>query len=263
MESVERTEQMESVERREQVEAADVRVGCAGWSIASIHADRFPMDGSHLQRYAQHFGAVEINSSFYRPHKPATYARWAASVPDDFRFAVKVPREITHVRRLDGAADLLDRFLAEVGVLGSKLGPLLVQLPPSLGLDVRVAGAFFGALRERFAGKVVCEPRHPSWLGSEGDRLLVEAKVARVAADPARVPGAADPGGWHGLVYYRLHGSPRIYYSAYPADYLDGVARDLAEAAAHGTTAWCIFDNTALGAATLDALAVAERLRVV
>src|SRR6187455_1643415 len=105
-----------------------IYVGVAGWPIPKPHAGLFPETGSHLQRYAARFNAVEINSSFYRPHRPATYARWAASVPPDFRFAVKVPREITHRRRLVEVDDLLERFPGEATHLGEKLGPLLVQL---------------------------------------------------------------------------------------------------------------------------------------
>ncbi len=234
-----------------------VFVGCAGWSIPKVHAARFPEDGSHLERYARRLPAVEINSSFYRPHQPATYARWAKSVPEDFRFAVKMPREITHWRRLVGTENVLGRFLAEVGALGEKLGPLLVQLPPSLAFDPGGAPAFFAGLRDRFAGSVVCEPRHPSWFQPEPDEMLTTFQIARVAADPAPVPSAAQPAGWPGLVYYRLHGSPRIYYSAYPAEFLEALADSLA---AQSAPAWCIFDNTALGAATADALTVAQRL---
>ena len=107
-----------------------IRVGCAGWGVPKEHAERFPEAGSHLERYARRFPAVEINSSFYCPHRPATYARWAASVPPGFRFAVKVPREITHLRRLADPEEPLHRFLAECGALEEALGPLLVQIPP-------------------------------------------------------------------------------------------------------------------------------------
>ncbi len=237
-------------------------IGCAGWSVPREHAARFPTAGSHLERYAARFNAVEINSSFYRPHRPATYARWAASVPDDFRFAVKVPRTITHEHRLAGALDLLERFLGEVTALGEKLGPLLVQLPPGLPFRAGTARTFFTALRRRFAGTVVCEPRHPTWFGAPADRLLVDARVARVAADPAPVPAAGEPGGWTGHEYYRLHGSPQMYYSSYTPEFLDAVAGALRRAAARSVPAWCIFDNTALGAATADALALRARLEV-
>ncbi len=237
----------------------NVRIGCAGWSIPKEQASQFPADGSHLERYAARLNAVEINTSFYRPHRPATYARWAASVPDDFRFAVKVPRSITHEHRLEDVAELLDRFLAEAGALEGKLGPLLVQLPPSLVFRAAVARAFFTAIRERFQGLVACEPRHATWFKPSAEELLLDFQMARVAADPAAVPAAAEPGGWKGLVYYRLHGSPQMYYSTYPDAVLTRLAANLPERAATSEV-WCIFDNTALGAATVNALDLLGRL---
>ena len=178
-----------------------IRVGVAGWSVPSAMADRFPATGSHLERYAARFDAVEINSSFYRPHRRATYARWAASVPDDFRFAVKLPKAITHERRLVACADLLDSFADAVGGLGAKRGPVLVQLPPSLAFVPDAAEAFLAACDATVGGPLVCEPRHPSWFGTEAEALLARRRVARVAADPAPVPAAARPGGWNGLGY--------------------------------------------------------------
>jgi uncharacterized protein YecE (DUF72 family) len=77
-----------------------IRIGCAGWNLPSAKADAFPGPGSHLERYARVLRAVEVNSSFYRPHRRETWERWAGSVPVDFRFSVKVPRQITHFRRL-------------------------------------------------------------------------------------------------------------------------------------------------------------------
>jgi len=247
---------------------AGLRIGCAGWGIPRAYADRFPDAvgaSTHLARYARQLNAVEINSTFYRPHRRETYERWADSVPDDFRFSVKVPREITHVRRLRDAGEPLERFLMEVGALGPKLGPLLVQLPPSLAFDGASAATFFSLLRERFAGSVVCEPRHPRWFqAAEAETLLGDFRVGRVAADPALpVPEAAYPGGWGGITYYRLHGSPHTYYSAYADDYLASLARRLATslkataAAASNPACWCIFDNTALGAANANALDLA------
>lgn len=236
----------------------EILVGCAGWTIPKAHAERFPAVGSHLQRYASCLSAVEINSSFYRLHRPVSYERWAAAVPESFRFAVKVPRQITHIRRLL-EPELLDPFLEGAQALGSKLGPLLVQLPPSLAFDARNAAAFFSALRERFSGSVVCEPRHPSWYTPDAEALLVGYQIARVAADPAPVPAGAEPGGWSGLIYYRLHGSPRLYYSAYSMDYLNILAQKLV-LASHTAETWCILNNTASGAAVENALALVEIL---
>lgn len=236
-----------------------VRVGCAGWALPKVLAGLFPAGGTHLARYAGRLPAAEINSSFYKPHKPATYAKWAASVPADFRFAVKVPREATHARRLADAEGVLDRFLPEAAALEAKLGPLLVQLPPGLAFDAAVAEPFFAALRGRFDGDVVVESRHPSWFQATAERLMVNSRLSRVAADPAVVDAAGLPGGWGGLVYYRLHGSPKKYYSDYPAEYLAALAAKLA-AAARSAPVWCVFDNTAAGAATANALGLLDRL---
>jgi uncharacterized protein YecE (DUF72 family) len=234
-------------------------VGCAGWSLPKEHSDRFPAAGTHLTRYAARLPAVEINSSFYKPHRPSTYARWAASVPADFRFSVKVPKVATHERRLVDVNDVLDSFLAEATHLGEKLGPLLVQLPPSLTFSARTADGFFAALRDRFDGDVALEPRHATWFEPVADRLATQYRVGRVAADPAVVPAAAEPGGWGGLVYYRLHGSPKVYYSAYPDESLVAIAMTLTRTA-RSAAVWCIFDNTAAFAATANALDVLGRV---
>lgn len=231
-----------------------VYVGTAGWSIPKQHAAEFDADGSHLERYARRLPAVEINSSFYRPHRPATYARWAASVPDGFRFSAKVPRTVTHDRRLREAGELLQSFVGEVRALGDRLGPLLVQLPPSLRYEEEVVDRFLAEFRDVFDDGLACEPRHASWFTDEVDAHLTRYQVARVAADPAVVLRAAVPGGWPGLVYHRLHGSPEVYSSPYSDDELDAVAQQIRAARSEPRKCWCIFDNTALGWATRDAL---------
>lgn len=228
-----------------------LRIGCAGWSMPALPQGA-PRQ-SQLERYAEQFGAVEINSSFYRLHKPATYARWAQSVPADFRFSVKLPRTISHLRRLKECGAALDAFLEGVIELGEKLGVLLLQLPPTLAFDAAIVERFFTDLRKRHAGAIACEPRHVSWFTLEAERLLREFSVARVAADPSRVPRAAVPGGDPHVEYLRLHGSPRIYYDAYGEAALRRIARRLLRPAATTRERWCIFDNTAHGAAPLDA----------
>ena len=212
-----------------------------------------------LERYASRFNAVEINTSFYRPHKPETYARWASSVPTGFRFAVKAPRTVTHEARLKDCERLMERFLSEVGCLGARLGPVLVQLPPSLVFDAAVAEGFFGALRAALPGAVVCEPRHATWFGAEAEALLLTHRIARAGVDPAPHPSAARPAGWAGVRYWRLHGSPRMYYSSYPPETLRTLARR--PASQPDAETWCVFDNTASGAAAANALALDDILR--
>ncbi|HEX6376010.1 MAG TPA: DUF72 domain-containing protein [Allosphingosinicella sp.] len=228
-----------------------IRIGTAGWAIPAAAAHRFPREGSCLERYAARFGCAEINSSFHRAHRPDTWRRWADNVPDDFRFSAKLPKEITHRRRLADGSEPLAATLAEMAGLGAKLQVLLVQLPPGLAFDAAVARTFFAELRDRWDRDIACEPRHPSWCDDAADGLLADLRVARVAADPARMPPAADPGGWRGLTYYRLHGSPVQYRSSYDDGRLEAYAARIAAAAG---PVWCIFDNTASAAATADAL---------
>lgn len=239
----------------------DAVIGTAGWSIAAASAGAFPAEGSALERYAAVFAGVEINSSFHRPHRAATWARWAASVPDGFRFAVKMPKAISHERKLEGCEPLLDAFLDETGALGGKLAVLLLQLPPKLAFDAGLAGRFLERLAAATPARIACEPRHPSWFERDAEALLDALGVARVAADPAVVAAAAGPGGWPGLRYWRLHGSPVMYRSAYGAERLASYAARISAAAAEASEQWCMFDNTASSAATADALALARLLQ--
>ncbi|HEX2590995.1 MAG TPA: DUF72 domain-containing protein [Rhizomicrobium sp.] len=229
-------------------------IGTAGWSIPSSNKAAFPGQGSHLERYATRFSCVEINSSFYRPHKRATYEKWAATVPSEFRFSVKIPRSITQIRRLHDYGGELDRFIEEVTGLGTKLGVLLVQLPPSLAFERSVATKFFRDLAQ--AGIwMACEARHASWFDSGADKVLKSLKVARVSADPPRAPTDGVPGGDTTIAYFRLHGSPKTYYSNYSAKKLSKWATKLRP---HD---WCIFDNTAGQHALANALSLKKTLR--
>lgn len=244
-----------------------IRVGTTGWQIPRAAAAAFPPavddDGrrrSALQRYAAVFPFVEVTSCFYRRHQARTWERWAASTPAAFRFAAKLSREATHARGLVGTAKVVDAFLDDVAGLGDKLGPILVQLPPKHAFARRTADAFFARLRRKHAGPVVVEPRHASWFADDVDALLAAHDVARVAADPARHPRAAIPGGVATLVYRRLHGAPVMYRSSYDDDVLDALAGTLREEARRAPT-WCAFDNTMTGAAAANALAVQDRLR--
>ena len=231
-----------------------VCIGTAGWSIGAGHAATFAADGTQLQRYAAVMNCVEINSSFHRSHRVQTYERWAASTPEHFRFAVKLPRQITHAARLKEVHTLLAQFAAEAGGLGPKWAVALAQLPPSLGFEAALAERFFAQLHEVFDGAVVCEPRHASWFTPQAEQLLRDCEVSRAAVDPAQWPDAAEPGGWQARVrYHRWHGSPRTYWSSYEPAWLQQRAQALRQPP-RGVVCWCIFDNTAAGAAVPNAL---------
>lgn len=235
-----------------------LHIGTAGWTLPKLHAQQFPQEGTHLERCAQVFNCVEVNSSFYRPHQRKTWERWARSTPPDFRFSVKLPQAITHTAQLTNCGALLHQFFEQVSGLGDKFGPLLVQLPPKLAFDEAVAHDFFTTLRELHpqntrTGFIAFEPRHASWFTPPVDRLLRTFEIARVAADPPTgSPLAAATGGWPGLCYWRLHGAPRTYYSSYDAVFLLRFATQLRKT--HCDEHWVIFDNTALGHATANVL---------
>ena len=235
-------------------------IGTAGWAIPAIDRDAFQNSGTSLERYASVLRGVEVNSSFHRPHRRSTWERWAASVPDDFRFAAKMPKEISHVRRLVDAQAPLEQFLVEVGGLGAKLDLLLLQLPPSLVFDGATMSSFLDAVALLTDTPVVCEPRHSSWFEPEAGALLAERRVARVAADPVKTPDAAHPGGWRGVTYMRLHGSPVMYRSAYDEDHLRAYASRITDDTAAGRSVWCMFDNTAASAALGNALKLTKML---
>jgi uncharacterized protein YecE (DUF72 family) len=222
-------------------ERQPVRIGTAGWSIARQAAAAFPAEGSGLGRYVAVFRCAEINSSFHRSHRASTWEKWRDSVPAGFRFSVKLPKTVTHQAKLAGTEALVGAFLAEAELLGDKLAVLLVQLPPSLALDVATAAGFFRMLRQGSPARVTVEPRHASWFGAEADALL-----------SAERPLVVD-----GLAYWRLHGSPVVYRSSY-ADRIEAMADDIARTEADEK--WCVFDNTASSAATGDALALAAAL---
>ena len=235
-------------------------VGVAGWTVPASTTGRFKPGGSHLERYASRFNAVEINSSFYRPHRRSTYERWAASVPDGFRFAVKLPKTITHERRLHDCRGLLERFADEVIGLGEKRGPILVQLPPSLGFERATGQRFLADARNILGGAIVCEPRHVSWFNKDADENLADEHVTRVVADPIVTPAGLQPGGWRHLTYFRLHGAPRIYWSNYSDAAIDRHAVLVRDLSTDGHVVWTIFDNTAAGCAAFNALALVQNL---
>jgi uncharacterized protein YecE (DUF72 family) len=232
-----------------------IRVGTAGWALPKALRARESAGETVLEHYAMLFNAVEINSSFYRPHRRSTYERWSASVPESFRFSVKIPRMITHELGLSGCQYEIASFMNGARGLGDKLATLLVQLPPSRTFDEVVARTFFRMIRHETAVHIACEARSPSWFVREAADLFDEYQITRVAADPVP-PGCECAARQNSRVaYIRLHGSPKVYYSAYSESYL----HDVAAVALVASETWCILDNTAAGAAWSDA-ATLQRL---
>jgi uncharacterized protein YecE (DUF72 family) len=209
-------------------------IATAAWAIPKKVAQRFAQERSGLTRYASVFDGVEVNSTFYRRHKISTFMRWASSVPDRFRFAVKIPKEITHTRAMKDIAELFDTFIEDIAPLGEKRGPLLCQLPPSLAFDADALEPAFKMIRNTDNGPIVIESRHKSWASAEALKLLENYGIDRVLADPAPVWQAKDfekpPR------YVRLHGKPKTYYSTYTGEEIKSFSKLLAP------DSWCVFD---------------------
>lgn len=226
-------------------------IGTAGWSIPKISAEHFLGQGTHLQRYGQCFNAVEINSSFYREHLPRSYIRWASEVPDHFRFSVKLSRTFIHDCALKPRARDLFASLETIQLLGEKLGVILIQLPASMEFHPKKAERFYQLIRKKYPGPLVLEARNLSWLERESQKLMQEFNISKVLADPEQCPGGPKRLNRHGgVTYYRLHGSPIIYRSSYSKLFLKKLAKEISGL----KNVWCIFDNTAFGAATENAL---------
>ena len=236
------------------------RIGTAGWSLARASFPGERPQASGLERYAEYFDTVEVNSTFYGLPRAATLQRWRQSTPPNFEFSVKMPKAITHEAGMVGVKRELRELCALLAHLGEKLGPLLVQLPPSLELDAAVARRFFGELCTLAPEAVVCEPRHPSWFAPRAEELLARLGVSRAGADPAVCPAAAAPGAASEVRYHRWHGSPRMYFSVYEEERLAGLARRAASELAAGSSVYCIFDNTALGGAAVNARSLQQLL---
>jgi uncharacterized protein YecE (DUF72 family) len=238
----------------------NMRIATAGWSIPRDARETIAASGSSLERYATVLGATEINTTFYRRHRSTTFERWRDSVPSAFRFAVKMPRTITHEAGLVAPRIALRELCDDIRGLGAKLGPILVQLPASFPFDRRRVDTFFRTLRGMHDGRVACEPRNATWYTDDASEVLSRYDIARVVADPPRPAAAARPAETASFAYYRLHGSPRVYWSSYDAERLESLAAEL-RSFSKTKVVWVVFDNTASGAAWVNAERLAALVR--
>ncbi|MFS0866477.1 DUF72 domain-containing protein [Microbacterium sp. 179-B 1A2 NHS] len=271
-----------------------VRVGISGWRYASWRGDFYPpglVQRRELEYVGERMPTVELNGSFYSLQRPESYRRWSDAVPDDFVFAVKGSRYITHMLRLRGIETALANFLASgVLALGPKLGPMLWQLPERVAFDADELDAFLGALPRTTAEALTIASAHDArldgraWLEIDEDRpirhaleprstsfedpaaadILRRHDVALVVADTAgRFPAFGEQTAAY--TYVRLHGAEDLYASGYSAEQLDAWAdriRGWQAGAADGIPpdVYVYFDNDARGFAPHDALALGARL---
>lgn len=264
-------------------------MGISGWTYPAWRGDFYPRglrQRDELAFAAERLTSIEINGSFYSLQRPSSWARWRDSVPDDFVFAVKGPRFVTHMKRLRDADEALANFFASgVLALGRRLGPIVWQTPADLPYDSDVVDRFLDLLpastasaldlarrrHERMQGREhleidadrplrhAFEPRHPSFDSTEFAAAAADREVAIVVADSAGTWPAIDRV-TEGFVYARLHGDTELYASGYSDAALDGWAEWTRGHLAAGRDAYVYFDNDAKGFAPYDAIRLAERL---
>lgn len=267
----------------------DVRIGISGWRYAPWRGVFYPKglrQQDELAYASRKMRTVELNGSFYSLQRPSSYACWAREVPDDFVFAVKGGRFITHNKKLkECGAPLANFFASGVLGLGTKLGPILWQLPPQLGFDAIRLDAFFrllprttkeaaelakghddrlkhGVLTEAPVDqplRYALEVRHDTFHDPAFLRVLRKHDIALCVADtagkwPAIEEVTAD------FVYVRLHGDKKLYVSGYGPESLDAWAEKIEKWAKRGRDVFVYFDNDVKVRAPFDAQNLAARL---
>jgi uncharacterized protein YecE (DUF72 family) len=269
---------------------ARIRVGISGWTYAGWRGDFYPrglVQRKELSYAAERMTSIEINGSFYSLQRPTSYSTWREQTPDDFVFAVKGGRFITHLKKLAGVETALANFFASgVLALGAKLGPVLWQLPPNLGFDAQRLSDFFdllprstvaaARLAEQHDAKVpddraltvadadrplrhALEVRHQSFCVPEAVSLLRQHDIAFVVADTAgRWPLVQEV--TSDFMYVRLHGDTELYTSGYTDKALDMWADRLLQWSGDGRDVYVYFDNDVKGYAPHDALALLGRV---
>ena len=269
----------------------DIRIGISGWTYPPWRGTFYPARLPHkreLAYAASRLGSIEVNGTFYGLLRPDAFASWVADVPDDFVFAVKGSRFITHLKKLnDVEVPLANFFASGILALDRHLGPLLWQLPPNLGFDADRLAAFFGLLPRTLGAAAELARRHDHRIPS--DRALLSAAspdhplrhALEVRHDTFRTPALAEllrvhdialvwadnPGQWPILDvattdfrYVRLHGDTELYASGYTDSALDAWAERITGWAAEGDDVYLYCDNDAKVRAPYDAMGLMDRL---
>ena len=228
-----------------------IRIGTSGFIYEHWRRRFYPPSarGSELELYARTFDTVELNVTFYRMPPSATFRSWAARVPDGFLFAVKANRYLTHVRRLQAPRPSVDLLVERASELGSHLGPVLIQLPPDLELNLAALEATLDAFPPRI--RLAVEPRHGSWFVDDLRRLLTDRNVALCVADRG---GPITPlwrtADW---IYLRFHAGRAAPRSCYGAGELERWAERLGGEWGNEAAGFVYFNNDGNGCALRDA----------
>lgn len=236
-----------------------VHIGTSGWSYKHWRERFYPTEinpRDYLAYYAKHFHTTEINTSFYHLPRPETVAHWAEVVPKSFKFCPKISRYITHIKKLNDPAETLPKFFDVFDPLKEQLGPVLIQLPPSLAFHLEREHAFYKALKRYKGYHFALEPRHKSWFSSESIDLMKENGIAFVIADSGgRHPSAEFTTTRN--IYIRFHGRGG-FDVPYSDDFLREFAKKIGRWRKEGHTVWAYFNNDGNAHAVFNAQKLME-----
>lgn len=229
-----------------------IRIGTSGWSYKHWIGGFYPPElkpARHLEFYARHFDAVEINATHYRLPTPEAFLSWRDQAPEGFVFAVKASRYITHYTKLTQASRTYALFFDRVALLGPKLGPILFQTPPQWRVDVQRLDTFLSGLPAGFS--TAFEFRNPTWFD---DTVFAVLERHGAAFCQWHLAGQSSPEVVTApLVYVRLHGPAGAYAGSYSDADLSGWAERLRAWAAEGRRVHLYFDNDDKACAVGDA----------
>jgi len=231
----------------------EIHIGCSGWTYRHWRDLFYPdklAQKNWFAHYAETFGTVELNTSFYRLPKPETFETWRDQAPPGFRYAVKAPRFITHMKKLKECAEPVQEFLGRARKLGEAIGPILYQLPPRWACNIERLEEFIALLPTDLAH--VFEFRETSWITQEVLALLDARRVSFCVHD---MTGSATPRWASGPVaYVRFHGGAGKYWGRYSDEALLSWTDWIVEQARQGRDVWCYFNNDIDAHAIHDAL---------
>jgi uncharacterized protein YecE (DUF72 family) len=235
---------------------SNIFIGTSGWSYKDWKSAFYPdkmAPSDYLSYYAQHFKTIEINTSFYHLPRTTTIAKWMAAVPADFFFCPKMSRYITHEKKLSAPAETLPRFFEVFEPMQKQLGPILIQLPPSLGFNEEIAIPFFETLQDRYgAYQFALEIRHPSWLDHRPIQMLEQHHISLVHAESGKrwiqTEIITDKN-----IYLRFHGPDGSYTTCYDQDVMESYAKIILDRILEGHIVWVFFNNTDHGYALQNA----------
>lgn len=236
-------------------------IGCSGWHYDHWRALYYPEGlpkSKWLQFYAKEFSTVELNNSFYHLPSEKAFITWWESTPDNFLFAVKVSRFITHIKRLRNLDSALENFLSRACLLKGKLGPLLYQLPPNMKRNDEVLENFLSSLPQEY--QHVFEFRHASWIDDSVFRILQQHNAGLCVFD---MPGFTCPlVATTDFAYIRFHGSQGLYSSCYSDDELSQWAQKIVELDEKVKAVHIYFNNDAEAFAVRNALSLTEFINI-